>query len=83
MTKKVFGKKQPSFLLTNFLASLDERKRNSTNFPYLKFNPIQEMGGGGQLKSSSTSFPSVTSTKVRISPQNFLTLRFNAFATLV
>ena len=33
--------------LEKTIVSLDERKRNSTNFPYLKFNPIQDMGEGG------------------------------------
>ena len=30
-----------------------------------------------------TNFPPVTSTNVRISPQNFLTFSFNPFASLV
>ena len=51
-------------------------------------NPIQDEsggGGGGGTKSSPhpTSFSSVTSTNVGISPQNFLTFSFNPFATLV
>ena len=44
------------------------------------FNPIQD--GGGQ-KDPPTSFSPVTSTNVRIKPQNFLTFSFNPFATLV
>ena len=42
------------------------------------------MGGGGQ-KGPPTSFSSVTSTNVGISPQNFLTfsLSFNLFTTLL
>ena len=46
----------------------------------IHLNPIQD--GGGQ-KSPSTSFFSVTSAKVGISPQNFLTFSFKFFATLV
>ena len=42
-------------------------------------NPIED---GGQ-KGPPTSFPPVTSTNVRISPQNFLTFSLNPFATLV
>ena len=41
---------------------------------------------GGQVEqkaSPPTSFSCVTSTKLWISPQNFLTLSFNPFATLV
>ena len=44
-------------------------------------NPIQD--GGGVKKATRTRFSPVTSTNVPISPQNFLTLRFNPFATLV
>ena len=40
------------------------------------------MGGGGQ-KGPATSFSSVTSTNVGISPQNFLTFSFNPFDRLV
>ena len=43
-------------------------------------NPIQDVG---VKKATRTRFSPVTSTNVRISPQNFLTLRFNPFATLV
>ena len=39
-------------------------------------NPIQE--GEGQ-KAPPTSFSPVTSTNVRISPENFLTFSFNPF----
>ena len=39
--------------------------------------------GGGEKKGPPTSFSSVTSTNVRISPQNFLTFRFGLFATLL
>ena len=38
--------------------------------------------GGGQM-ALTTSFSSVTSVNVGISPQNFLTFSFNPFATLV
>ena len=47
---------------------------------------IGEDGGGGvcgKKAPSPTSFSSVTSGNLRISPQNFLTFSFNPFATLV
>ena len=51
------------------------------------FNPIQNGGAGGGTgggkKASPTSFSPLTSTNVGFSPQNFLTLSFNTFATLV
>ena len=40
-------------------------------------------GGGRQKAPPPTSFSSVTSTKVGVSPQNFLTFSFNPFATVV
>ena len=40
-------------------------------------NPIQDGGEG------ATSFSHVISTKVKISPQNFLTFTLNPFAKLV
>ena len=47
-------------------------------------NPIQDGGmGGGEQKGRPTSFSSVTSANIRISPQNFLTFSFNLFATLI
>ena len=46
------------------------------------FNPIQD-GGGGCKKAPSTSFSSVTSANVEVSPRNFLTFSFNLFSTLV
>ena len=52
-------------------------------------NPIQDGGGGGgrgageSQKGPTTSFPPVTSTNVRASPQNFLTFSFNSFPTMV
>ena len=50
------------------------------------FNPIQDDGkggaGGGGGKVSSQFCP-VTSTKVGISPPEFLTFTFNRFTTLV
>ena len=42
-------------------------------------NPIQE--GEGVQKGPPTSFSFVTSTNVRISPQNFLTFSFITFDT--
>ena len=44
-------------------------------------NPIQD--GGGQKAPPPTSLFPVTSTNVRISPQNVLIVSFNPFATLV
>ena len=43
-------------------------------------NRIQDRGGA---KASPTSFSSVTSTNLGISPQNFPTFSFNPFARLV
>ena len=40
-------------------------------------------GGHGKKAPTPTSFSPVTSTKVGISPQNFLTFSFNPFSTLV
>ena len=48
----------------------------------LKFHPIWD-GGGQNPPTPPTSFSSVTSANVRVSPQNFLTFSFNPFATLV
>ena len=42
-----------------------------------------EWEGGGGKKAPPTSFSPVTSTNVRISPNNYLTFSFNLFATLV
>ena len=41
------------------------------------------MGEGEGAKLPPTSFSPVTSTNVKISPQNFLTFSFNPFATLM
>ena len=50
----------------------------------LRFNSIQAGGGGGEKNLPlPTSFSPVVSTIVGISPQNFLALSFNPFATLV
>ena len=47
-------------------------------------NPIQDRGVGGKKPPSPfISFPSVTSTNVGISTQNFLTFSFNPYTTLV
>ena len=48
-------------------------------------NPIQDGGGrgGGDKKATATSFSSVTSANVGISPQNILTFTFNLFTTLL
>ena len=45
------------------------------------FNAIQ--GGGGGQKGPPTSLFPITSRNVGISPQDFLTLSFNPFVTLV
>ena len=47
------------------------------------FNPIQDGGGEECAKEPPDSFFPVTSTNVRISPQNFLTFSFNPFENLV
>ena len=54
-------------------------------YEWTKINSIQDRGeGGGRgVKKPPTSFSSVTSANVGISPQNFLTFSFNPFATLV
>ena len=49
----------------------------------IRINPIQDGGGWGWQKGPPTSFFSVTSTKVGLSPQNFLTFSVNTFATVV
>ena len=41
------------------------------------------VGGGEVQRGPPTSFFPVTSTNVRVSPQNFLTFSFIPFATLV
>ena len=41
------------------------------------------MGGGGGAKRPPTSFSPVASTNVGTSRQDFMTFRFNPFATLV
>ena len=46
------------------------------------FLTVFSMGGRGK-GANSTSFSSVTSANVEISPQNFLTFSCNPFATLV
>ena len=47
-------------------------------------NPIQDGGwGGAKSPLLPTSFSPVTSTNIGISPQNFLTLSFNPFATML
>ena len=49
----------------------------------IKINPIQDRGKGGGQKGPPTSFSPVTSTKVGLGPQNFVTFSFNPFPTLV
>ena len=46
-------------------------------------NPIQDGGGGQKAPPPPTSLFPVTSTNVRISPQDVLIVSFNPFATLV
>ena len=52
------------------------------NTPITNALTLLRMGEGAK-KAPSTSFSRVTSTNVEMSPQNFLTLSFNPFATLV
>ena len=54
----------------------------------ITFNTIQDRGSGvgggvGQKSPTPTSFSPITSTNVRISPQNFLTVSFIPFDRLV
>ena len=52
-------------------------------FSWRYLNPFQDVGGGGQKgPPPPTSFSSVTSENVEISPRNFQTFSFNPFATL-
>ena len=46
-------------------------------------NPIQDEEGWGWAEAPPTSFAPVTSTNIRISPQNFLTFSVNPFDRLV
>ena len=57
----------------------DCENRDIENFGAF-FNPVQD---GGQKARPPTSFSALTSTKVRISPQNFLTFSFDPFERLV
>lgn len=60
--------------------SPNEQTKNGLLF---NFNPIQDGGRGGKKSlHPPTSFSSVTSGKVGISSQNFLTFTFNLFPTL-
>ena len=47
----------------------------------MTINTIQD--GGGRAKRRPVPFPPVTSTNIRLSPQNFLTFSFNRFITVV
>ena len=47
----------------------------------MNLNPIQDRGGA--KRPPHTSFSPVTSTNVGVSPQDFLTLSFIPFVTLV
>ena len=60
-------------------AVLSKIKSHSDAVDY--FNPIQD--GGWGKKAPPTSFSPVTSTKVGISLQNFLTFTFNPFDRLL
>ena len=44
---------------------------------------MRDGGRGGWQKASTTSFSSITSANVRISPQKVLTFGFKSFTTLV
>ena len=50
---------------------------------FMFLNPIQDGGGEGGQKDPPTSFCPVTSTNVKIRPQNFLNFSFNSFDRLV
>ena len=51
---------------------------------FTSFNPIQDCGRGAKRPPPLlTSFSSVTSANVEISPRNFLTFSFNPYVTLV
>ena len=52
------------------------------SYALVLINPIQD-GAGGQPPPPPIRTSPVTSTNVGISPQNFLTFRYNPFATLV
>ena len=60
--------------------SLESRNYDSSVISGLT---LFKIGGGRGHKGPHTSFFPVTSTNVRVSPQNFLTFSFNPFATLV
>ena len=53
--------------------------------PHRNINPIQDGEEGRKYcpLPHPTSFPPVTSTNVRRSPQKFLTFSFNPFVTLM
>ena len=60
--------------LQALLLTLKEQKTEDDSWFY--FRKVQE-------KRPPTNFSPVTSTNVRISPENFLTFSFNPFATLM
>ena len=77
--------------MSKIALSSDDDKRlqtfdNITSYPYETnaFSPIQDGGeGGGVQKVPPTRFSPVTSTNVRISPQNLLTFNLDPFDRLV
>ena len=70
-----------------FLTNL--QKDEVTKFKYLNFKllssdaPLNIFRIGGGKKAPFTSFSPLISTNTGISPQKFLTVRFNVFDTLV
>ena len=83
----IFG----NFEIFYYKYNLQQVKRNiiSTvtnivyDFPCEFLNNLTLFRTGNGQKGHPNSFSPVTSTKVRISPQNFQTFSFNPFATLV
>ena len=76
--------------MSKIALSSDDDKRlqtfdNITSYPYETnaFNPIQDGCGRGGKKPPPTRFSPVTSTNVRISPQNLLTFNLDPFDRLV
>ena len=77
------------FFQLSFFSNLDVTSKSIHNrvisfgiFDVIKSPLTLSRMGGGQ-KGPPTSFSPVTSTNVRISPQNFLTFSFNPFDRLV
>ena len=74
-----------TFSIKYFFSKCDQIRRLQRIWSHLlnKFLILFRMVGAKSPPPSATSFSSVTSTNVRISPQNFLTFSFNPFDRLV